>query len=45
MAKRAGATAVEIDASHAVALSQGPAVANLIRTACGSLTSVGSTAV
>ena len=35
MAKRAGATTVEVAASHAVYMSQPDAVAALIRRACG----------
>ena len=37
MAGRAGATTVEVDASHSVAVSQPGAVADLIRTAVGSV--------
>jgi pimeloyl-ACP methyl ester carboxylesterase len=37
MAGRAGAITVEIDASHAIAVSQSGAIADLIRTAVGSL--------
>jgi hypothetical protein len=37
MAKRAGAITVEVDASHVVMISQPAKVANLIRTALGSV--------
>ena len=37
MAQRAGAITVEVDASHVVMMSQPDVVADLIRTALGSL--------
>jgi pimeloyl-ACP methyl ester carboxylesterase len=39
MAARAGAITVEVDASHVVMISQPAAVADLIRTALGTLAS------
>ncbi|MEA2282231.1 MAG: hypothetical protein QOK21_2838 [Solirubrobacteraceae bacterium] len=44
MARRAGADTVEVEASHSIALSQPKAVADLVRTAVNSLSTVHATA-
>ena len=44
MAARAGAQTIEVDASHSIALSQPTAVADLIRTAVGAMSSEAVTA-